>query len=72
MRFFYWLNEEVVPSDHYIRSPEGKPIRLCVDTQFSEAYSRYGFVDAGGVWFPVLLEEFPPEFRTHLLLLGVS
>ncbi len=72
MRFFYWLNEEVVPSDHYIRSPEGKPIRFCVDTQFSETLYRYGYVDAEGGWFHVLLEEFPPEFRMHLLLLGVS
>lgn len=46
---------------------------LCVDLRFGadEIKERYGEYVPGG-WHHIPLKEFPPEFRMHLLLMGVS
>ena len=43
----------------------------CVDTYCGESYGRYGIFTEKG-WEEIPLESFPPEFRTHLLLMGVT
>jgi hypothetical protein len=51
----------------------------CVDTNGIDVDERYGmFIHEGGGWLAQVrwgslpITSFPPEFRTHLLLLGVS
>jgi hypothetical protein len=44
---------------------------LCLDTSCSEPTQRYGRLTNHG-WQYVPLESFPKEFRTNLLLLGVT
>lgn len=43
----------------------------CVDTHRIRVNERYGIFRTEG-WFHIPLDRFPPEFRMHLLLLGVA
>lgn len=46
---------------------------LCVDTFFPPgSISRYGRYRDNGRWVSVPYRDLPAEFKTHLLLLGVS
>ena len=44
----------------------------CVDTYCPTPEARYGYFEYTNGWRALPLEDFPAEFRTHLLLLGVS
>lgn len=44
---------------------------FAVDTSYDDEALRYGKYLKNG-WSAVPLHHFPPEFRTHLLLLGVT
>ena len=44
---------------------------FCMDTTCEVNYGRHGMFTATG-WEEIPFNEFPPEFRMHLLLLGVS
>lgn len=45
---------------------------LMVDAAYVEAGHRYGLFNEKGGWRHVPFDEFPAEFKTHLLLLGIS
>jgi len=63
----YWKDGRVVQD-----LPDDAHANLhCVDTRFPDPAQRYGMYVDGG-WKPILLTDMPKEFRTHLLLLGVS
>mgnify|MGYP003398430144 CR=1 FL=1 len=76
-RFLYWTGKEVrewnqdeafALREHLA---EGGVLPLCVDLDFSEPEGRYGQITRN-TWLHTKLEDFPKEFRVHLLLLGVS
>ena len=44
----------------------------CVDVAYTDAEYRYGaFNQLNSGWRHIPIDQFPPEFRVHLLLLGV-
>ena len=72
---YFWKDEQL---HTYQGDSHTEAIR---DTQFTNCYAvdsgntaldlRYGkYLKTG--WKPILLEKFPKEFRTHLLLLGIT
>jgi hypothetical protein len=74
---YFWEDGKLIISEH----PDwpAKNACFCVDGRYptSEPEERYGRVkqELGKVhysWVHLPLEQFPKEFRTHLLLLGVS
>ena len=68
-----WVNGEVVSVDEAARLVPQYASCLCVDTgMFESPMMRYGWYDANGKWKHVPFEDFPAEFKTHLLLLGVG
>lgn len=77
MRFHYfWINGAVQEVDQnamnaFIQSGEGAD-QLCVDCGASEPATTYGFYNKNGSWHHVPYDEFPAEFKTHLLLLGIT
>lgn len=46
--------------------------RFCVDGFRTDPEMRYGKFGQNTSWEHVPIEQFPKEFRAHLLLLGVS
>ena len=70
---YYWIDGQVV-----IKSwgKSGSVIReaYCVDDDDFDATNRYGMFNGPkvGGWKHIPIEEFPKEFRVHLLLLGVA
>lgn len=68
------INEQVITS----RAPDYDLDNLfVVDTFHDEPLAKYGKFSINtstwkSEWVYIPLEEFPPEFRTHLLLLGVA
>lgn len=69
-RFYFWTGDEVVVTEQELKHIG----QLGVDTVYStgDPDSRYGIFDSKRLWRGVPLEEFPKEFRVHLLLLGVA
>lgn len=69
---YYWRNNEVVEMDSTHRVITDGLLHLpCADARFEDSLNRYGEFNATG-WVHIPIEKFPPEFRAHLLLLGVS
>ena len=75
---YFWKDGKVVEysGDMFTRQlREGRPDLedcLCVDTSRKDEISRYGQFIKNDGWHHEPFREFPPEFRMHLLLLGVS
>ena len=67
---YYWSNGEVVTLNEDTSPWEYKNC-FSLDTTTEMTHHRYGkYTDQGWKHFP--LEEFPPEFKLSLVLLGVS
>ena len=74
--FYFWKDKQVVivtdaELDENFASNQGL---ICVDTQREEPEWRYGWFSPEDFsrWSYIPLDDFPKEFRVHLLLLGVS
>ena len=65
---YYWEGREV-KTGHYTTNSYDK---YAVDTEYEIPNQRYGMYMRHGGWRPIPIEIFPPEFRVHLLLLGVA
>jgi len=65
---YYWDGQVVKVDYHGISSFD----KYLVDTEYEIPNQRYGMFMRHGGWRPIPIEEFPPEFRVHLLLLGVA
>ncbi len=76
-KFLLWTGKEVLHMEGYelfsLRNQlaYGDFLPICVDLNFSEPEDRYGRI-TNDSWLHVPLEDFPKEFRVHLLLLGVA
>lgn len=70
--YYFWCNNQIV--EHLITNvPDTFRELFCVDTHYyMNSRSRYGKFLMGGGWTHIPLEDFPPEFRLQLLILGVS
>lgn len=69
----YWKNGSVVETDwddSFIVAGDYVDC-FCIDGRCLDTRSRYGMF-SDNRWKHIPLDQFPPEFRTHLLLLGVS
>jgi hypothetical protein len=67
VRTYCWKNDQLVTSHHLTVENRGC---FCVDTHYT-GQLRYGkYHDLS--WESIPLEDFPPEFRLNLLLLGVT
>ena len=51
---------------------EGLTDLLCVDEVHIDPKDRYGLFHSTWGWGHIPLEDFPKEFRLHLLLMGVA
>ena len=80
-RFIFWTGKEVLHMEGKEVFRAGEPIYAgmvgyyCVDTKFPQdefPKDRYGILKKGSGWVSAPLEDFPKEFRVHLLLLGVT
>lgn len=71
---YYWDNDQVVEIDleKVTLSDNDYLDKYMVDDRFIKPSQRYGIFSTVSGWRVVPLERFPPEFRAHLLLLGVS
>ena len=69
MKRYYFWDGKVVNSD---RHSEDTREKYTVDTEYKLPDQRYGMYTRHGGWRPIPIEIFPPEFRVHLLLLGVA
>jgi hypothetical protein len=70
---YVWMNGEVVTVTDDEKDFRPYAFHQCVDTAFpSNSASRYGKYNSKGQWTPILYSDLSPEFKTHLLLLGVS
>lgn len=67
-RHYFWTGVAVQP----MKTGEltADTIGWCVDTKYTAAFNRYGKYNSFQ-WEHIPLEDFPAEFRMHLLLLGV-
>lgn len=83
IRGYLWNGKEVVvyDNDYNLSVQQAQAYGLenmpCVDLNCEVGHGRYGLFeqddeDGGCAWKELDIREFPPEFRTHLLLLGVS
>lgn len=86
MTVYFWRNEQVDVIDRHLTVLDFNQSSMfkylycpCVDTHGLDIGERYGmFIHEGGGWLArvrwdsVPIRSFPPEFRTHLLLLGVT
>jgi hypothetical protein len=86
MSTYFWRNNQVDIIDRSVMVSDFNESTMfkylycpCVDTTAWDQNERYGmFVNEGGGWIAKTswenhpIESFPLEFRTHLLLLGVS
>lgn len=72
---YFWVDGQVVISDHLV-SLDGIDKRLanapCVDCSTQLTLGRYGSYNERGSWSPMPPEQFPKEFKTALLILGVT
>lgn len=84
---YFWVNNEVVAVPRKMipasfKMSDGELDKYvgcyCVDTYRTDADQRYGrfvhdhSIACGIDWEYVPFEDFPPEFKANLLLLGVS
>lgn len=77
MRFHYfWINGAVREVDatelNTFIWDGGGDGQLCVDSEASSPETTYGFYNYKGGWNHVPYDQFPAEFKTHLLLLGIT
>lgn len=71
--FHFWIDGEVV-SQSGIQNPKTGKVRteFCVDTNHTSPNFRYGQFNEHCKWCYVPFDNFPLEFKAHLLLLGLS
>lgn len=68
---YLWINRAVEKRSWH--DPDDIPNHyMCVDEGESDPKLRYGYFDGLNEWHHTPLEDFPREFRTALLLLGVN
>lgn len=86
MSVYFWRNDQVEVVNRHLTVLDFDQSSMfkylycpCVDTNAWDTNERYGaFIHSGGGWLALVrwenqpIESFPPEFRAHLLLLGVS
>jgi hypothetical protein len=86
MSVYFWKNDQVVIVHRFLTVHDFEESFMlkylycpCVDTHAIDLEGRYGaFIHAGPGWLDKILwdylpmDAFPPEFRAHLLLLGVT
>lgn len=74
MKTYIWKDNEVLIVDYQVFAGDARELKaeMCpvVDAFSRSVRNRYGRFNQG--WEHVPLEEFPKEFRVHLLLLGVA
>lgn len=73
---FFWVNGAVrevneTELDTFVRYGDGNG-NLCVDCGASSTETTYGYYNKIGSWSHVPYDQFPAEFKTHLLLLGIT
>ena len=67
---YFWKDGELLIGIDYNLDNRPKEC-FCVDTYYKDGGFRYGmYID--NTWKSVPIEEFPKEFRMHLLLMGIS
>lgn len=68
---YFWDGEQVITLMCSVYTEQAQPYlgMYCIDTQHADDDMRYGQFIAERGWIPVPLADFPPEFRTTLLLL---
>ena len=76
-RVYQWVNgegiERDVPDSWYLLKAQGLTEHLTVDPNHTDPKYRYGqYHGADESWRHIPLEDFPKEFRMHLLLLGAA
>jgi hypothetical protein len=80
---YFWHKDQLVTFDWEIKHPDMALANMhkyrycpCVDTFQSRKAERYGHWAVSNDWITQWVyrpfEGFPPEFKAHLLLLGVS
>lgn len=73
---YFWKDNRVVTYPEHLFTYEtlklGYSELYCVDTGSKEPQLRYGMYMAHGAWNPIPFDMFPVEFKTHLLLLGIT
>lgn len=74
-RFIFWKEGQVFSQSLLSLTEIKEALELlpCVDTWYPGPQARYGRFnkEEASTWEHVPLEDFPPEFRATLLLLGV-
>jgi hypothetical protein len=74
---YFWKDGEVLIVNKRVSATEARndflTDLLCVDTfrETDSPHMRYGIYTFRNGWKPIPFENFPAEFKTHLLLLGV-
>lgn len=72
---YFWKNKKVFFKEGMVGAGAAREAGflnvVCVDSTQEEIERRYGVFGVSG-WYHVRLNEFPKEFRVHLLLLGVA
>lgn len=70
---YYWKDNEVREVDLNQNGPDETAFTgyFCIDSRFDRDLQRYGIFTERH-WKHIPFEKFPSEFKTHLLLLGVS
>lgn len=68
---YFWVDDKVVELGEFREITHPLLCRPCVDTAYGDAHNRYGQYTKKK-WQPCAVEDLPPLFRAHLLLLGVS
>ena len=83
---YFWRNDQVEVVHRFLTVYDFEQSSMlkylycpCVDTHATDSRGRYGvFVHADAGWLAKVrwdclpMDSFPPEFRAHLLLLGVT
>lgn len=73
---YFWKNGRVEEVHQRLSAQQARALGWmlypCVDTFEDEPRWRYGVFMTHTNWQYVDPKDFPPEFRTHLLLLGVT
>ena len=65
---YFWRGNELVVSTNGSNHSDC----YCVDTGYTNAFSFYRHGMFTPVWKHIPFDEFPAEFKLHLLLLGIS
>ena len=72
---YFWKDEQLHIYEGYDAQDSIRVTKFAdcyaVDSRYAKAHMRYGkYTELG--WEHVSLDKFPPEFRTALLLLGIT